>query len=646
MTNIAFQFGIFNTKRMMRELNLEDNEDLTRERLMHQSLINIYKTAAAEFGSGQSPAEFPLYSQGKGFEAGTEALAILHGNSQSIASRLQAMLLDAKPKKWSPKFKNKLLVNPMDLIAPEVYIVPTAPGKSVSSSFDSHGHATTTSGMLDHLNELERILEQDKFCLAMMLDNMSIIWQNALEEDSIKASGEINRIAANQNVLLAELHEFFESGRVDTKFIIGLHFLLQAYKSFLFEPVSDRDSHRIYMENKPLPPQIPSPTVTPTTIPRTYPKFSNCRIQALLYAREVSAAIDLVVAYTRNSKTANLSVASEEQGRVLPTFVELSRMLQEYAASKHFDLYSQSPWVASSMILDTNYWAFYMGVNILNENGVVGMVLHAYNLLRKLELVDAFDLFDRIANLLEDAVFMGQRPSQNFRSIYFRYLGGELIPTQSNRQQRRKQKHDQEKKRVWTGPEGSSARRFMIDAPPNLPTMYSEDRRIKPENLSYLYKLRDKNYCPELEMLGRYEDDIKRVGSVHGLQLIQSRLAPEALGKFPVTRVNWFSIYMLSINILTRIATLATKWGRLFSSERRAGVGDINVPYAASVIATAADIADGLVSEKDIRRMREEILKPPDGEDGDNEMNWLRKAFHEAMAGENEKLARYLWKNA
>jgi len=630
----------------MRELNLEDDEDLTRERLVHQSLIDIYKTAAAEPGSEVSPAKFPLYSQGKGFEAGTEALEILHGNSQSFASRLQAMMLDAEPKKWSPKFKNKLLVNPMDLIAPEVYIVPTAPGKSVSSPFDTHGHATTASGMLDQLNKLETILEQDKFCLAMMLDNMSMIWQNASEEDSIKASGEINRIVANQNVLLAELHEFFESGRVDTKFIIGLHFLLQTYKSFLFESVSDHDSHRTYMENKPLPSHIPGSTATPTTIPRTYPKFSNCRIQALLYAREVSAAIDLVVAYTRYSKTANLSVASDQQGRVLPNFVELSRMLQEYAASKHFDLYSQSPWVASSMILDTNYWAFYMGVNILNENGVVGMVLHAYNFLRKLELVDEFDLFDRLANLLEDAVFMGQRPSQNFRSIYFRYLGGELIPSQSNRQQRRKQKHDLEKKRVWVGPEGSSARRFMIDAPPNLPTMYSEDRRIKPENLSYLYKLRDKNYCPEVEILGRYTDDIERVGSVHGLQVIQSRLAPEGLGEFPVTRVNWFSIYVLSIDILTQIATMATKWGRIFSSERLAEAGDIDISRAASVIATAADIADGLVSNKDVRRTREEILNTPDGVDADNEMSWLRKAMHDALAGENGKLDRYLWKNA
>lgn len=96
-------------------------------------------------------------------------------------------------------------------------------------------------------------------------------------------------------------------------------------------------------------------------------------------------------------------------------------------------------------------------VQLCNEQAFVGAVLHLFNMIRELKIIKKnIDIFERLSEVLLDAVFIRRRSTRNCYSIFMRFHGGRL----------------------------SNGR---ISEPKYAPSARDDDKRILAEDLSVFY---------------------------------------------------------------------------------------------------------------------------------------------------------------
>lgn len=189
---------------------------------------------------------------------------------------------------------------------------------------------------------------------------------------------------------------------------------------------------------------------------------ANPRLQLIQHFKELASSAKIVLK----------ELESEKYNALADVIRDYVRDKEREAANSRWDLYSQAPLTNGLAMLDALYLHMYLGVRLWNDDCCVGNVLHAYNLLRcKGILKKPIPILEKLCDLLHNAVFLGQRPTTNFRSALYRFQGGK---TGSKRTAD-----------PYSGAE--SGRSHFIAAPARLAWLGAEDSRIKPEELSKVF---------------------------------------------------------------------------------------------------------------------------------------------------------------
>lgn len=106
--------------------------------------------------------------------------------------------------------------------------------------------------------------------------------------------------------------------------------------------------------------------------------------------------------------------------------------LHKFVNTVKFDLFYQAPWTSSQHMAEHLSGASDVGMKGLHHGHYVGTTLYIYHCLVLLKVMtpNQVPLLERLCNLFEESVFLGQRPSRNLHSCYGRWSGGSLDFTQ------------------------------------------------------------------------------------------------------------------------------------------------------------------------------------------------------------------------
>ncbi|EOD43893.1 putative amidohydrolase 3 protein [Neofusicoccum parvum UCRNP2] len=348
----------------------------------------------------------------------------------------------------------------------------------------------------------------------------------------------------DMNPLLHETRDFLASNEdtPDTSLVVGLQMLLETCKSF------------VWLENSPNP--------------------MNCRMMALRFAQEVKQNIQSVNDHDLIAKNHTVPTAAG--------LVGVSDRLKALLHEKRLDLYSQSPWTGGQQMVQILGYALEAGLSLCNQRGIVGTVLHGYNLVQQLTKEPTKNpLLDALSDLFLEPVFLGRLPTSNYQSIWLRFLGGGV-----------------DKKNI----RGKDGKKFTITLPKRpRDSNNSADfqKRIDAFNLSLFHNLYDSNWMGGPNFWAQvFTDRKKKTASKqemlemdmklhkkpfgHALEMMSGVVVSEFNSSFPIAKVNFFAVYMICVDILVEIAKRASEnppkelvWAR------DAGIHDTNVDAAA-----------------------------------------------------------------
>jgi hypothetical protein len=314
------------------------------------------------------------------------------------------------------------------------------------------------------------------------------------------------------NPLLSDRSTFLKSNddNPSLQLVFGVHLLLEVFKSFIWK----------------------NEAATTT----------NCRLQALHFAKEVKELVQMPMLPTCDSMVDILRA------------VDATR-LDEYLVEKRFDLYFQSPWTAGHHMCEILHHSIDAGLRLCNSEGHVGAVLHIYNALRQLRFIPAVPLLDDLCEVFKREIFLGSLPTANFSSNFRRFLGGTS--------------------QLDAGPTSVNARhgRRVIGLPATFPTARDYAKRLMPSEMSLFYELHNQRFTRTMDFWSRLykgkpasslskaqrddiTEDLNTIGYTGLLTKMKSEVLREFTGKVPVASIQYHAIFALCLQILTEMAIL------------------------------------------------------------------------------------------
>jgi hypothetical protein len=317
---------------------------------------------------------------------------------------------------------------------------------------------------------------------------------------------------SDMNPLLSDISAFLESEdeHPNLSLVFGVHLLLETYRSFIWK------------------------TKTATK--------SNCRLQALRFAKEVKEMVQIPLLHSCDPMVCTLQVTD-------------AAYLDEYLAEKRFDLYYQSPWTAGFHMCEILHHSIDAGFRLCNSEGRVGAVLHIYNALRQLKSIDAIPLLDDLCEVFQREIFLGSLPTENFSSHFRRFLGGtvqlEASQTSTNTRQGRR----------------------AIGLPAKMPSAQDYMKRLMPGEMSLFYKLYNERFATTIDFWSRLytgkpsaalpKPQLKGILEYANfppftkpLTKMNTVVLEEFTGRVPVAAIKYHAIYALCLQILKDMATL------------------------------------------------------------------------------------------
>ncbi|CZT06985.1 uncharacterized protein RAG0_12557 [Rhynchosporium agropyri] len=339
---------------------------------------------------------------------------------------------------------------------------------------------------------------------------LSSIAEQSLKEDN--HVGGTGFVPSDMNPLLSDLSAFLkeDNPHPNLQLVFGVHLLLEIAKSFTWK-------------NK-----------VATAI--------NCRLQALHFARDVKALVQMRMLPTNDPMVARMRNEDTEY-------------LDKYLAGKCFDLYFQSPWTAGFHMCEILHHSMDAGLRLCNSQGNVGAVLHMYNALRQISFMDAVPLLDDLCEVFSQELCLGSLPTTNFSSKFRRFLGG---TTQSE-------------PNSLSGDSRQSRRR--IGLPLSLPTAQDYVKRFMPGEISMFYDLHNNGFRTTIDFwsnlytgkpasfLSKKQQDVimndlNNVAFTELLAKMRSAVLREFTGQGPVASIQYSAIFALCQQILREMAIL------------------------------------------------------------------------------------------
>lgn len=234
----------------------------------------------------------------------------------------------------------------------------------------------------------------ERRCIDRFLQN---IWRlNAPRETAVSSwKLDVNTIAEGIGQTLAG-----QSTPITSDTVLGLQLLVESSKSYMF----------------------PKDAAMKTT---------NCRIEALKFTADVKKS----VTNTRNHRPPMPLDACPPNCNCLEAKLAkglniLEDNLTAFTAEKCFDLYNQMPWVAVSYMVWMLSQANDYGMVLCNRFRHMGSVLHLYNWLRQLDLIEKNQvLLEKLCEMLQAQIFQGPPPKRDFFDKWADYVGDRLGQT-------------------------------------------------------------------------------------------------------------------------------------------------------------------------------------------------------------------------
>ena len=297
--------------------------------------------------------------------------------------------------------------------------------------------------------------------------------------------------------------------------------------------------------------------------PKPAPKSSSCRLQALRFAQGAIRSMCTVL----DSPT----MPCRCQGTLAYHLGNLQADFETFLRARIFDLYFQSPWVSGSHILEMLDALFYYGLRLFSYRNYLGSILHVYNILKQFANAESIPLLENLCILFEDILFPGGRPARNFQACYVRYMGGRL--------QFKSHKKDHR----------SGCHSIVIPAHTAKATAGfgsrtdADDPRCQPGKSSLLQHVKSKGYHldssswervynvkePQINETQDFRESTKRCPchhharavhdlysgtSQHCLQSLQAAILAEFEGPFPISKINFFEVYISCVKIIDIIS--------------------------------------------------------------------------------------------
>jgi hypothetical protein len=191
--------------------------------------------------------------------------------------------------------------------------------------------------------------------------------------------------------LFMEMEKFRgkRGSQVDTVLIPGIHMFLEANKAFLW----NKNSETLNQD--------------------------NCRLKALALAGEVRLEIKHFADGSLDWLHEKFALKRMYEAS-FPTFLQC---LETFIKDKRDDYYHQSAWVAGSHMGAILGQAQTLGLVMLNYLDLFGDLLHMYNMLHELDMIQEIPILEALCNLFLAEVFRGGRPDLGFFAVHHLYKG-------------------------------------------------------------------------------------------------------------------------------------------------------------------------------------------------------------------------------
>jgi hypothetical protein len=274
------------------------------------------------------------------------------------------------------------------------------------------------------------------------------------------------------------------------------------------------------------------------------PVSFNCRLVALELASEVRSSIELL----RETKSNPFSTNDKAEDRDMVLLRDVSELLRRFTSINRFDLYHQSPWVAGSNMSAILGNAQFLGLIVLAREGVFGMMLHMYNMLLQLSIVENIPLLELLCDLFLKEIFLGSRPARRFTSVQNRFLGGSL---------------------KWNGKRNKPG---YVAPPIQFKGRYrfaKVEQRLNPISLSpFIYFSMsggkpDQTFWAKIAFKGEkplatpqmcMENLFIKHSVSETVEIVTKLLECDFIGAFPLAKLNCFKIYQLTLDIWDKIS--------------------------------------------------------------------------------------------
>ncbi|KAJ0341336.1 hypothetical protein COL154_012809 [Colletotrichum chrysophilum] len=269
---------------------------------------------------------------------------------------------------------------------------------------------------------------------------------------------------------------------------------------------------------------------------------AKCRLRPVRLALEMRSAVDPVLEFLKSMNNfADWSQAAD--------YLENFRDgLTALASERAFDKYHGSAWTVGNHLTELLTQASVHGANLCWDWAIVNSTLHLYNAMRRVDIlrVKKIPLLDELADILAQDTFRGARPDRNFASTFRRTVFNcGINKTQARVQYGFTSKPLRGQHIMW---------------------LLNQHRQSHSEGLDWLGEVHGvvpckKQRCwkcrPDRKKDRNIRDTHRERTLAEYMERAKGKVIPELEGKAPISRLNFFGIFMYCANFMKTFGQLS-----------------------------------------------------------------------------------------
>lgn len=366
---------------------------------------------------------------------------------------------------------------------------------------------------------------RDKLCFNMMIESIHKNLKPIRESNFDEVSGTYHQNSlASPGALV--FWTFFGNQLQESELIHGvesclsLRLVLESHRSYIW-PVSRPTASS----------QIPvSGWSAVSVMPR--PNSENCRLKVLYFAQAFQK-------FAEQLQRHPLFGCACENGipDIADTFI---RYLKLVGADVKYSLYFQAPWVTGSQLLSLAQSACLHDLDAIGSSCCVEAVLHVYNVLTRYKVLKLVALLERLCHLFRDTVFMGGKPTGNYKNCYVISDGGRPKGALEVNERERLQRLDRRLERI----QGTKLSFYHV-------VQDAKWKLHQSNTLAEVYDFPKERLPLTSEKLESWKASLS--GSVELEDRVRERVLKDFEGDFPAARLNLLAVFLACADILRRV---------------------------------------------------------------------------------------------